>query len=137
MYYTANSCVSECFVQVKFDKIIPLLVQLLEKSNAVAPSQIDVEFMEVGKRSSTSAERKPFPLSPHEYLTMKLCIGAYTPKMASHLRTNSEEFQLLIKLIGAHSFDQYVSDPPSPQELAINKVMPCFVHIVLYTRKFW
>ena len=54
--------------------------------------------------------RKLFPLSAHEYLTLKLCIGVYVPKMASHLQASEDDvMQVLIKLIGAHSFDQFVS----------------------------
>lgn len=67
--------------------------------------------------------RKPFPLTAHEYLTLKLCIGVYVPKMAAHLQTDEDgALQLLIKLIGVHSFDQFIIDALSPQELAINQV---------------
>ena len=75
------------------------------------------------------ASRKPFPLSAHEYLTLKLCIGVYVPKMAAHLQTNEDALQLLIKLIGAHSFDQFTLDTLSPQELAINQVNDACIHI--------
>ena len=79
--------------------------------------------MDTGDQPSpTAAATKPFPLSAHEYLTLKLCIGTYVPKMAVLLQTNSDGFQLLIKLIGTHSFDQFSTDMPSPQELAINQV---------------
>ena len=76
--------------------------------------------MDVDDQPST---RKPFPLSAHEYLTLKLCIGTYVPKMATHLQASEDDaLQLLIKLIGAHSFDQFALDALSPQELAINQV---------------
>ena len=83
--------------------------------------------------------RKPFPLSAHEYLTLKLCIGVYVPKMATQFQASEDEdaLQLLIKLIGAHSFDQFALDALSPQELAINQVndscIPVAAHKFNYT----
>ena len=79
------------------------------------------------------AARRPFPLSAHEYLTLKLCIGAYVPQMAAHLQTNEDALQLLIKLIGAHSFDQFVMDSLSPQELAIDQVNDQCMHVFRQT----
>ena len=96
------------------------MVQLLDKSSAVPSSPIKEEVMDIDNQPIA---RKPFPLSAHEYLTLKLCIGVYVPKMAAHLQANEDgALQLLIKLIGAHSFDQFLLDALSPQELAINQV---------------
>ena len=95
-------------------------MQLLEKCNAVPPHKVSIE---ISDKSSSPLARKPFPLSPHEYLSLKLCIGIYVPKMAALLMENTEGFQLLIKLIGTNSFDKYIMDVPSPQELAINQVL--------------
>lgn len=97
--------------------MLHFLIQLLDKSNAVPSHKISVDKL------SSPLTRKPFPLSPYEYLSLKLCIGAYVPKMAALLQDNTEGFQLLIKLIGAHSFDKFTMDAPSPQELAINQVL--------------
>lgn len=96
------------------------MVQLLDKSSAVPSSPTKGELMDVDNQP---IPRKPFPLSVHEYLTLKLCIGVYVPEMAAHLQVNEDSaLQLLVKLIGAHSFDQFVLDALSPQELAINQV---------------
>lgn len=96
------------------------MVQLLDKSSASPSSPTKRELMDVDNQP---IPRKPFPLSAHEYLVLKLCIGMYVPKMAAHLQTSEDgALQLLIKLIGAHSFDQFILDALSPQELAINQV---------------
>lgn len=96
------------------------MVQLLEKSSAAPSSPAKGEVMDIDNQLIA---RKPFPLTAHEYLTLKLCIGVYEPKMAAHLQTDEDgALQLLIKLIGAHSFDQFILDALSPQELAINQV---------------
>ena len=115
--------------QVKLARILPLVVQLLDKSSATPSSPTKGELMDI---DSQPTPRKPFPLSAHEYLILKLCIGVYVPKMATHLQSNEDgAFQLLIKLIGAHSFDQFVLDALSPQELAINQVNDVHMSIQL------
>ena len=97
------------------------MVQLLEKSGAIPSLSTKRESMDVDIQQ---AVKKPFPLSAHEYLTLKLCISGYVPKMAAHLQTSDDDaLQMLIKLIGAHSFDNFVLDALSPQELAINQVI--------------
>ena len=42
--------------------------------------------------------------------------------MAAHLQTNGDGSQLLVKLVGTHSFGKLDADVPTPQELAINQV---------------
>ena len=126
---------------MKLTQILPLMVQLLDKSSATPSFPTRGELMDI---DSQPTPRKPFPLSAHEYLLLKLCIGVYVPKMAAQL-TDSEDgaFQLLTKLIGAHSFDQFVSDALTPQELAINQVNDAHKSIQLGTniecfrRKGW
>ena len=109
--------------QLKLDKVLPLLIDLLERSNTTPAGQINTDAVESDNKSSDAAcAEKAFPLSPHEYLTLKLCIGMYSPKMAAHLQSNADGFQLLVKLIRAHSFDQFVMDVPSPREVAIKQV---------------
>ena len=97
------------------------MVRLLEKSSVVPSSPAKGESMDI---DSHPVARKPFPLSTHKYLTLKLCIGVYVPKMATQFQASEDDgaLQLLIKLIGAHSFDQFALDALSPQELAINQV---------------
>ena len=104
------------------------MVQLLEKSGAISSLPTERESTDVNIRQ---AVKRPLPLSAHEYLTLKLCIGGYVPKMAAHLQTSTDDaFQMLIKLIGAHSFDSFILDALSPQELAINQVIIYTIHIV-------
>ena len=93
---------------MKFDSVLPLLVQLLDKLDSVPSPSLS---------SSTKA------LSPFEYLTLKSCISVFEPKMAAHLQTNHDAFQLLIKLIGTHSFGKLDVGIATPQELAINQVL--------------
>ena len=98
--------------------------------------------MDTGELSPKKVKAaKTFPLSPHEYLTLKLCIGVFVPTMAGHLQSDASGFQLLIKLIGTHSFDQFVMKVPSPQELAINLVIifvnACMVNAEIHNSPKW